>query len=250
MKLPALKDIAAHAAGRPRDPRRGHRAHGAGAALRRARHAARADAAPASRSRRSRRYAEKLWDYWERNLDPDLFKDRSFAGAVNGKTVVITGASSGIGRAAALKIAAAGGIPLLVARTAGEARGGQGRDRGAPAAPPTSTRPTCPTTTRSTRWSERILADHAVGRRARQQRGPLDPALGRALLRPLPRLRAHDPAQLPRHDQADPRPAAAHAREAARATSSTSARSACRPTRRASRPTSRRRRRSTRSRAS
>jgi NAD(P)-dependent dehydrogenase (short-subunit alcohol dehydrogenase family) len=62
-------------------------------------------------------YSEKLWDYWERNLDPDLFKDRSFAGAVNGKTVVITGASSGIGRAAALKIAAAGGIPLLVART-------------------------------------------------------------------------------------------------------------------------------------
>src|SRR5215216_4944221 len=63
-------------------------------------------------------YADKLWDYWERNLDPDLFRDRSFEGAVNGKTVVITGASSGIGRAAALKIAAAGGIPLLVARTA------------------------------------------------------------------------------------------------------------------------------------
>jgi thioester reductase-like protein len=62
-------------------------------------------------------YAYRLWDYWERNLDPDLFKDRSFEGAVNGRTVVITGASSGIGRAAALKIAAAGGIPLLVART-------------------------------------------------------------------------------------------------------------------------------------
>jgi NAD(P)-dependent dehydrogenase (short-subunit alcohol dehydrogenase family) len=61
-------------------------------------------------------YAWKLWDYWERHLDPDLFKDRSFEGAVNGKRVVITGASSGIGRAAALKIAAAGGIPLLVAR--------------------------------------------------------------------------------------------------------------------------------------
>jgi short-subunit dehydrogenase/thioester reductase-like protein len=61
-------------------------------------------------------YATKLWDYWERNLDPSLFKDRSFEGAVNGKTVVITGGSSGIGLAAALKIAKAGGIPILVAR--------------------------------------------------------------------------------------------------------------------------------------
>jgi NAD(P)-dependent dehydrogenase (short-subunit alcohol dehydrogenase family) len=62
-------------------------------------------------------YAARLWDYWERNLDPDLFKDRSFEGAVNGRTVLITGASTGIGRSAALKIAAAGGVPLLVART-------------------------------------------------------------------------------------------------------------------------------------
>jgi NAD(P)-dependent dehydrogenase (short-subunit alcohol dehydrogenase family) len=62
-------------------------------------------------------YADRLWDYWERNLDPDLFKDRSFEGAVKGKTVVITGASSGIGKAAAHKIASAGGIPLLVARS-------------------------------------------------------------------------------------------------------------------------------------
>ena len=63
-------------------------------------------------------YADKLWDYWERNLDPDLFKDRSLEGAVNGKVIIITGASSGIGHAAAKKLAAAGAIPLLVARSA------------------------------------------------------------------------------------------------------------------------------------
>ena len=61
-------------------------------------------------------YSEVIWDYWERHLDPDLFKDRSLRASVNGKTVVITGGSSGIGKSAALKIAAAGGIPLLVAR--------------------------------------------------------------------------------------------------------------------------------------
>jgi thioester reductase-like protein len=61
-------------------------------------------------------YADTLWDYWERKLDSDLSTDRSLEGALDGRTVVITGASSGIGRAAALKVAAAGGIPLLVAR--------------------------------------------------------------------------------------------------------------------------------------
>jgi NAD(P)-dependent dehydrogenase (short-subunit alcohol dehydrogenase family) len=62
-------------------------------------------------------YADKLWDYWERNLDPDLFKDRSLSGAIAGKTVMITGASSGIGQAAAYKAAEAGAKVLLVART-------------------------------------------------------------------------------------------------------------------------------------
>jgi NAD(P)-dependent dehydrogenase (short-subunit alcohol dehydrogenase family) len=101
-------------------------------------------------------YADKLWDYWERHLDPDLFGDRTLVGAVRGrrglisgvaqvleqqipdellrvgrrlqgsasletavrgKVVMVTGASSGIGRSASLKIADAGGIVLLVART-------------------------------------------------------------------------------------------------------------------------------------
>jgi NAD(P)-dependent dehydrogenase (short-subunit alcohol dehydrogenase family) len=61
-------------------------------------------------------YAPVLWDYWERHLDPDLFIDRSLSGRVKGKVVVVTGASSGIGRAAAIKLAAAGAKVILVAR--------------------------------------------------------------------------------------------------------------------------------------
>ena len=63
-------------------------------------------------------YADRLWDYWERNLDPDLFKDRSLGGAIGGKVVMITGASSGIGQAAAFKVGEAGATVLLVARSA------------------------------------------------------------------------------------------------------------------------------------
>jgi NAD(P)-dependent dehydrogenase (short-subunit alcohol dehydrogenase family) len=101
-------------------------------------------------------YAGKLWDYWERHLDPDLYRDRTLVGAARGRAgllggiaqilehqipdevlrvgrrlrggvslegsvrdriVMVTGASSGIGKSAALKIADSGGIVLLVART-------------------------------------------------------------------------------------------------------------------------------------
>ncbi|HRK23936.1 MAG TPA: SDR family oxidoreductase [Beijerinckiaceae bacterium] len=63
-------------------------------------------------------YAWRLWDYWERHLDPDLFIDRSLHGKVGGKVVVITGGSAGIGKATAFKIAGAGGRTIIVARDA------------------------------------------------------------------------------------------------------------------------------------
>jgi NAD(P)-dependent dehydrogenase (short-subunit alcohol dehydrogenase family) len=61
-------------------------------------------------------YAWRLWDYWERHLDPDLFIDRSLRGHVNGKVVVVTGGSSGIGEATALMMARAGARVAIVAR--------------------------------------------------------------------------------------------------------------------------------------
>jgi NAD(P)-dependent dehydrogenase (short-subunit alcohol dehydrogenase family) len=61
-------------------------------------------------------YASRLWDYWEREMDPSMDAGRTLKQVLEGKHVMITGASSGIGRATALKVAEAGGVPLLVAR--------------------------------------------------------------------------------------------------------------------------------------
>jgi len=61
-------------------------------------------------------YAWRLWDYWERPLDPDLHIDRSLRGTVAGKVVLVTGGSSGIGLAAAHKFAEAGAITIICGR--------------------------------------------------------------------------------------------------------------------------------------
>ena len=65
-------------------------------------------------------YAWRLWDYWERHLDPALAIDRSLRGAVEGKVVLVTGGSSGIGLAAAVKFAQAGAVTLICAREPGK----------------------------------------------------------------------------------------------------------------------------------
>ena len=143
-------------------------------------------------------YAGKLWDYWERHLDPDLYRDHTLLGAargrlglvgglaqvveqqipdelmrfgrrlqgnasletaVRGKVVMVTGASSGIGKSAAMKIADAGGIVLLVARTPEKleltrdqivAGGGIAHIH----------RATSPTSTTSTGWPTRCSPQH------------------------------------------------------------------------------------------
>ena len=71
-------------------------------------------------------YAWRLWDFWERHLDPDLFVDHTLRGKVENRVVLITGGSSGIGRASALKVAEAGAKVIIVAR--GEAELHQTRD--------------------------------------------------------------------------------------------------------------------------
>ncbi|MGH8560508.1 MAG: SDR family oxidoreductase [Nevskiales bacterium] len=64
-----------------------------------------------------REYAGKLWEYWEYHLDYDSDVSRKLAQRVRGQVVLITGGSSGIGFAAAKKLAAAGARIILVART-------------------------------------------------------------------------------------------------------------------------------------
>ncbi|HEU4360134.1 MAG TPA: SDR family oxidoreductase [Mycobacterium sp.] len=61
-------------------------------------------------------YAPKLWRYWAAHLDPDRARRDDPAGPLVGRHVIITGASSGIGRASAIAVAARGACVFALAR--------------------------------------------------------------------------------------------------------------------------------------
>jgi thioester reductase-like protein/short-subunit dehydrogenase involved in D-alanine esterification of teichoic acids len=63
-------------------------------------------------------YGPKLWRYWAEHLDPDRARRDDPAGPLVGKHVIITGASSGIGRASAIAVAERGGCVFALARNA------------------------------------------------------------------------------------------------------------------------------------
>jgi thioester reductase-like protein/NADP-dependent 3-hydroxy acid dehydrogenase YdfG len=63
-------------------------------------------------------YAPKLWRYWAEHLDPDRARRHDPAGPLVGKHVIITGASSGIGRASAIAVAERGATVFALARNA------------------------------------------------------------------------------------------------------------------------------------
>jgi thioester reductase-like protein/short-subunit dehydrogenase involved in D-alanine esterification of teichoic acids len=61
-------------------------------------------------------YAPKLWRYWAENLDPDRARRDDPKGPLQGRHVIITGASSGIGRASAIAVAERGATVFALAR--------------------------------------------------------------------------------------------------------------------------------------
>jgi thioester reductase-like protein/NADP-dependent 3-hydroxy acid dehydrogenase YdfG len=63
-------------------------------------------------------YAPALWRYWAEHLDPDRARRDDPEGALVGRHVIITGASSGIGRASAIAVAERGGTVFALARNA------------------------------------------------------------------------------------------------------------------------------------
>ena len=173
-------------------------------------------------------YAWRLWDYWERQLDPDLFIDRTLRGQVGGKVVLVTGGSSGIGKATTIRRSPRPApSPITIARDTEQLE----RDAWLSSKRPGSRLITYVGRHRDDGAVPKLFAksdDRARRRRyPGQQRRALDPPRHRKLLRPLPRFRAHHGGQLLRRAAPDHGPAAGHARQSARGTWSIFLQSAC-----------------------
>eukprot|EP00123_Amoebidium_parasiticum_P016382 comp23407_c0_seq1/m.38866 comp23407_c0_seq1/g.38866 ORF comp23407_c0_seq1/g.38866 comp23407_c0_seq1/m.38866 type:complete len:824 (-) comp23407_c0_seq1:551-3022(-) len=64
-----------------------------------------------------RSYAWRVWDYYERYMDPAIHMNDRLRAHLKGKIVMVTGASDGIGRQMSVKLGSLGATVLLVSRT-------------------------------------------------------------------------------------------------------------------------------------
>jgi len=83
---------------------------------------------------RLRHYAWRIWDYWERHLDPELPTPDNLRRALRGRVIVVTGAAGGIGAELVRRLVDAGAVVAAVDRDtehlealAADCAGGEGR---------------------------------------------------------------------------------------------------------------------------
>jgi len=65
---------------------------------------------------RLRKYAWRIWDYWERHLDPELPTAENLGRTLRGRVVVVTGAAGGIGRELSKRLVEVGAVVAAVDR--------------------------------------------------------------------------------------------------------------------------------------